>query len=95
MLINKMRYWLNSVLGERSHSQSQAAPSTERMRQVSSKVLELVFELINTQRKDVDVVSTCGHKWNLVKPEHVLKGDTSENQWDSVIPLHDCVKLIP
>lgn len=95
MLINKVRYWLNSVLGERSHSQYQSAPATERMREISSNVLSLIFELINSQRKDVDVIPSYRHKWNQVKPEHILKGDLSENQRLNVIPLHDCVKLVP
>ena len=98
-LINKGRFLLNSVLGARCYGStvySQQAPSLERMREVSGKMLQLLWQLINIPRsKDVDVVyPSQSHQWNVVKKEHILKCDASVNQTTSVVPLHDSIKLI-
>lgn len=97
MLINKMRFWLNSVMGSSSYGHHhQAAPSKDRIREVSHKTLKMLFQLINKQRPAVDtVVQSNTYKWHQVKPEHVLQSDVSESQLDCLIPLHDCIKLCP
>ncbi len=95
LLINKTRFWMNSVLGVVPHGQHQAAPSKERMREVNQKTLGFLFDLILKPRKDVDFVPSTSYKWNLIKPEHILQSDCPESQMETLIPLHDCVKMIP
>lgn len=65
------------------------------MREVSKKALDMLFTLINKNRKEIEVVTCTSFKWNLIKPEHVLQSDLSENQLDQLITLHDCIKLVP
>lgn len=94
LLINKARYWLNSVFGAaHSFSSPNAAPSIERIREVSHKTLNSLFELITKQRKDIEVINTCSYKWNLIRPEHIIFSDVPDSQLDTLVPLHDCVKL--
>lgn len=96
LLINKIRFWLNSVMGAASYSLHHAAPSKERMREVSQKTIGFLFELITKPRKDIEAIATStSYKWNLVKPEHVLQSDVAESQLDTLIPLHDCIKIVP
>lgn len=82
-------------MGAPSYSQHQAAPSKERMREVSQKALKMLFELTGKTRPNVEVVPSSSYKWNLVRPEHVLRSDVPESQLDTLIPLHDCIKLVP
>lgn len=95
LLINKIRFWLNSVMGAPSFSQHHAAPSQERMREVSQKTLGFLFELITKSRGDVKFEPSTSYKWNLIKPENLLQSDVAESQLDTLIPLHDCIKLNP
>lgn len=82
-------------MGAASYTHHNAAPSKERMREVSQKTIGFLFELITKPRQDVEVIASTSYKWNLVKPEHVLQSDVAESQLDTLIPLHDCIKLIP
>ena len=94
LLINKIRFWLNSVMDAPSYSRHHhAAPSKERMREVSQKTLGFLFELITKPRKDAEFVPSTSYKWNLVKSEHVEQLDDEESQLDTLIPLHNCIKL--
>lgn len=94
LTINKLRFWLNSVLGIPSFSDHVAAPSVERMREVSFKSLGLLFDLIHS-RQDVEVVVGTSYRWNQLRADHILVSDRPENKVGSLIPLHDCIKLIP
>ncbi|XP_046649298.1 probable ATP-dependent RNA helicase spindle-E [Daphnia pulicaria] len=95
LLINKIRFWLNSVMGALSFSQHHAAPSQERMREVSQKTLGYLFELITKSRGDVEFLPSTSYKWNLIKTEHLLQSDVAERRLHTLIPLHDCIKLNP
>ena len=99
LLINKSRFWFNSVLGPTSYSSGgSSAPSRDRMREVSQKLLQMLFDLITKHRNDVEVVSFPSSKssqWNLVPPNDVLQSGTSVNQIDELFALHDGIKLVP
>lgn len=82
---------MTTVLGPKSYSDAQTGPSKERMREVSAKVLQLLFDLIK-HRPDIEVVPTASYKWNLVHPEHVLAADAQDDQ---LLSLHNCIKLVP
>jgi hypothetical protein len=47
---------MNTVLGAQSSSETQRAASTEKMRDVTTKILQFLFELLPGERKDVDIV---------------------------------------
>lgn len=81
-------------MGQPSYSQHHTAPSKERIREVSQKTLGFLFELINKPRQDVEFVPSTCYQWNLVNPEHILQLDDAENQLDTLIPLHDCIKIV-
>ena len=99
LLINKSRFWFNSVLGPTSYSLSGcSAPSRERMLEVSQKTLKMLFDLITKHRDDVDDIvclPPSQSKWNMIPPDQVLESDSSENQIDQLIALHDGIKLNP
>ena len=99
LLINKSRFWFNSVLGPTSYSSSGcSAPSRERMLEVSQKTLKMLFDLITKHRDDVDDIvclPPSQSKWNMIPPYQVLESDSSENQIDQLIALHDGIKLNP
>ena len=85
---------MNTVLGAQSTSETQRAASTERMRDVTTKTLQFIFELLPGERKDVDVVDNPQpYKWNMIPPELVLHADDEENQLVELIPPHNCIKL--
>ena len=87
---------MNTVLGAQSSSETQRAASTERMRDVTTKTLQFLFELLPGERKDVDVVyNPQPYKWNMIPPHLVLQSDNEENQLGNLIPLHNCIKIVP
>lgn len=92
--ISRIRYWINSVLGIKSYTTHYAGPTPERLREVNSKVLKLLFEVIEKRRKDVEPVATFSFKWNCIPEQHILRGDVQENQYDTLIPMLDGIKLV-
>ena len=60
---------MNTVLGAQSSSETQRAASTEKMRDVTTKILQFLFELLPGERKDVDIVYNPNpYKWNMIPP---------------------------
>ena len=87
---------MNQVLGAESLSDTQGVPAVEKMRGITSKALPEIFELVWSQRESVPVVYTPHpYKWNMVDPAHLLTSDMKENRLAHLIPLHDCVKIVP
>ena len=98
LIINKVRFLLNSILASQLYDStvySQVAPSFERLSEVSAKVLQLLSTLINTPRKNVDVIyPPNSYRWNVVKREHLIQSDSFDNQQSSVLPLHNLIRLM-
>lgn len=85
---------MNAVLGMSSENDFQNAPSTERIMEVSTKLLQLLFELVKTQRGEVDIVrADKPYAWNQMDPRNILHSDSEENRLLELIPFHNCVRL--
>ena len=64
------------------------------MREMSQKTLDVLFQLITKPRKDAsDVPMTNSYKWNQIKPQNIIRSDAPDSQLDTLMPLHDFVKL--
>ena len=87
---------MNSIFGAQSFAESQISPTTEKMRDVSSKSLQHLFELLPIQRKDVELFyCPTPYKWNLIDSAHLLASESTENHLSNLIPLHDCIHIMP
>ncbi|KAK4021218.1 hypothetical protein OUZ56_003137 [Daphnia magna] len=70
VLINKIRFWLNSVMGAASYSLYDGLSFQENIQKVNQKTTGFFFELITKPRRDIEVIASASYKWNLVKPNH-------------------------
>lgn len=95
-MINKMRYWMNSILGAKSYINSDFSATTSGSVREDGliRLNRLLFELIKT-RRDVEAVHTTHGRWNQVKPDYVLEIDDPNNQRECLFPQHNCIKLVP
>ena len=93
--INKIRYYMDLVLGPEYFGTIPQAHFAERIREYSQKCVQGLFKLLSP-RTDVEVVcSRHTHKWNKIEPGHLVRCEQPEDHVLKLLPLHDYIYIVP
>lgn len=91
-IINQMRYLINTLFFTKG-DQTMPTNTENRVKQLTSKLKELLIKLLEKNRKSVKVVhSSNDHKWNKMDPDDVIDSTDMYGK-DAIFPHHCALRL--